>query len=136
MKRLWLITLVALTLILTSCKGTQGVTASLGKEFTLPIGETAAITGEDIKIKFAEVIEDSRCPKGAVCIWEGRVSVLVEITRGPSIKPTVFTQPGLSGDNGKEVYEDLNFAFNVEPYPEVGKQIKPGEYRLVLTISK
>jgi len=28
----------------------------------------------DIKIAFSRLIEDSRCPKNAVCIWAGRVS--------------------------------------------------------------
>ncbi len=134
MKRRLFTALMITVLLVTSC--TQGVTASLGEEFALPIGETAKITGEDIKIKFAEVIEDSRCPKGAVCIWQGRVSVLIEVTRGPSTKPTVLTQPGLSDADGAETYEDLKFAFTVEPYPEVGKQIKPGEYRLLLTVNK
>ena len=59
--------------LLAGCSATPAaeVKASLGQEFTLPIGQTAVINGENLNIKFAAVTADSRCPKGVTCIWAG-----------------------------------------------------------------
>jgi len=32
----------------------------------------------DLQIHFKEVLEDSRCPTGTNCIWQGRIRLLVE----------------------------------------------------------
>ncbi|WP_452227171.1 hypothetical protein [Lacinutrix cladophorae] len=33
----------------------------------------------DIRLKFVEVVQDSRCPKAVQCIWEGEVIILVDV---------------------------------------------------------
>lgn len=43
----------------------------LGQEFTIKFGEQVVLAGEDVRITFAEVLNDSRCPPNAVCIWQG-----------------------------------------------------------------
>ena len=73
-----LLFLFIIGLSLSSCVG--GANARLGEEFILPVGQSVVITGEDIGIKFIEVSEDSRCAKGVTCVWEGRVTALVEIS--------------------------------------------------------
>ena len=52
---------------------------SLEEEFILYINESVVIAGEDLRMKFVEVSEDSRCPKDVTCIWEGRVTAVIEI---------------------------------------------------------
>ena len=39
--------------------------ADLGEQVTLTTGQDVTINGESLKIQFAEVISDSRCPTGA-----------------------------------------------------------------------
>ena len=47
--------------LLASCTGALGgVRAGLGQELSLPIGQEARITGENLRITFEDVIEDSR----------------------------------------------------------------------------
>lgn len=53
---------------LTAC-ATVGDTAADGTDVRL--GQTAYVDGP--KIKPVEVIEDSRCPMNARCVWAGRV---------------------------------------------------------------
>jgi len=113
----------------------NGDKVGLGQEFSLAVGQGALITGEGLGIKFVEVLEDSRCPKGATCIWEGKVDVIIELTDGGSSYQMTLSQPGLSDQYSSETYKGYKFSFNVNPYPEADKQISPDEYRLSLIIS-
>ena len=131
----YLLSLVALVLLPTGCTG-SAVKAPLGQEFSLSIGQSAVITGENLEIKLKEVAEDSRCPKNVTCIWEGRVRGIVQITDNGSLYEMVLTEPGLSDQYTKETYQEYQFTFHVQPYPEADKQISPDEYRLLLKVSK
>jgi hypothetical protein len=48
-----------------------------GEEFRLALGESAAIEQKGITLKFEKVIEDSRCPMNARCIWEGNARIAI-----------------------------------------------------------
>jgi len=129
----WLSIAVSMLVALAACS--EPAEAELDKEFTLAVGQSAAIKGEDLSIKFVDVISDSRCPKDAICIWLGEVSCLVEITSNGSTFGKVLTQPGLSAPVTTN-YGRYDILFNVLPYPQAGKAIKSSEYRLQLTVSR
>ncbi len=134
---LYLLAFVAVFLLLGGCVVTPGkVEVDLGQEFSLAIGQSAIISGENLEIKFKEVVEDSRCPEGATCVWAGRVSVIVEITENGAPYQMVLTHPGLTDEDAGETYKEYRLTFKVEPYPELGKEIATNEYRLLLTVSK
>ena len=58
--------LLWILLSLNGCNGTPtGIEAALGEEFSLPIGQEVRITGENLRVKFVDVIDDSRCPEGS-----------------------------------------------------------------------
>ena len=57
-----------------------GPSPELGRPFSLGIGQTAAIESEGLEIGFVRVAEDSRCPTNVVCIWEGRVVIVVRLS--------------------------------------------------------
>lgn len=133
----YLLALVALVLLLPGCTGGAGeVKAPLGQEFSLAMGQTAVITGENLKIKFEEVVEDSRCPRNVTCIWTGRVSCIVQLTDNDSPYQMVLTEPGLTDQYSKEQYKEYQLSFHVMPYPEAGKKISRDEYRLQLIVNK
>jgi hypothetical protein len=134
---LYLLAYVAILLLLASCAVTPGeVKADLGQEFSLSIGQSVVITGENLEIKFQEVVEDSRCPKDVTCVWAGRVSCVVEITEDGSLYRMVLTQPGLTDQYVEETYKEYQLTFKVEPYPEVDTEIPSSDYRLLLSVSK
>ncbi len=49
-------------------------------EFTLVLNETKTIQDglKNVSITYAELLEDSRCPEGIVCVWAGRAIVLLK----------------------------------------------------------
>lgn len=111
------------------------VSADLGEEFTVSIGQSARINREDLVVTFNEVIGDSRCPSNVVCIWAGVASISVTITSHGDTYSMALNQPGLSG-NGTAEFLDYTLTFDLEPYPIAGTEVSTDDYSLTLTVSK
>ena len=111
-------------------------TFSLGDSFSLAVGQSASVDGEDLVIKFIDVIADSRCPSGVECIWQGEVACLVEITHSGTGQQKVLTHRGLTQELSKAEFGSYQLIYSVEPYPEAGKAIKKSAYRLNLLVTK
>jgi hypothetical protein len=123
--------------ILSGCQNAGGrIQASLDSEFSLAVGQTAELRGEQLTIQFVEVQGDSRCPRGATCIWQGQVSSVLQISADADSARIVLTEPGLSDRYGKGTYKEYEITSHVLPYPEMGRKIASGEYRLLLTVRR
>lgn len=132
-----LLAVLLLLLLLAACGGGPGeVKANLGQEFSLSIGQTASIQGEDLQLKFLEVVNDSRCPSDVSCFWRGQASSLIEVTYLESVQKVTLVQPGLTEEPSGIDFNDYLIEFNLTPYPEAGKEIKKSDYRLQLVVTK
>ena len=129
-----LLVILLLPVVAAACSSGK-VTAALGEQFTLPAGKSAVITGESLTVKFVEVTGDSRCATGVECIQAGDVKCLMLISYSNSQTSLTFTQEGGSAEAVKD-FNIYQMTFKVEPYPEAGKQIAPGDYRMVMTVTK
>jgi len=136
MKKSLILVLILFVFLFSGCAGSSEVKASLGQEVSLPVGQTVVITEQNLKIRFIEVSEDSRCPKDVTCVWEGMVSAVVEISADGSSQQLKLIQPGLTEKPAIETHRGYQLTFKVEPYPEEGKEIAANEYELVLTVCK
>ncbi len=112
------------------------VQAWLGQEFNLPVGQTAAISGEDLAIRFVEVTSDSRSPKGSQTIWAGEAKCRIQITYQRATSEVTLTEKG--ANNGFTRISLFQYAldFQLRPYPAVGDQPAGGDYSLLLKVSK
>ena len=129
-----LLILVLAVALLAGCSG--ALKASLGSEFTLSVGQSARIASESMDIKFTDVTEDSRCPKNVQCIWAGQVGCAIEITKENTKNPITLTDSAGTGSSAGYIFQDYKIVFAVSPYPEAGKPIAKGDYRLKLTVTK
>jgi hypothetical protein len=130
--------MLLLLMVHSACARPTWIQANAGQEFTLDMGQTATINGEDLEIRFAEVISDSRCAQGVECFWAGEASCLTYVTRtNTSSAPyeLVLVQPG-SSDSATQDFDGHKIAFRLEPYPVAGKTTPKSEYRLVMTVTK
>jgi hypothetical protein len=110
--------------------------AQLGRPFTLAPGQTIAVSGEALSVKFIDVTEDSRCPTGATCVWQGEAKAAVEFIRNNVPEPQSLVQPGLTQEPSTATFAGYRVAYDIQPYPKVGETIEKAEYRLELTITK
>ncbi len=124
------------TSLLFGCSGTSTVKASLSKEFTLAIGQTAKISGENLSIEFIDVTTDSRCASDVQCVWAGEVKVLLGITVNGSYQQVEMTQPSLVDAQDGQPVGAYKYKFTVEPNPISTKQIEKEDYRLKMRVSK
>jgi uncharacterized Zn finger protein len=108
----------------------------IGEEFSLHIGETASLNGEDLRIQFLEISEDSRCPRDVTCVWEGRAIAIIKVSKGNTSQKIELVVPGLTDTLVTKQFEEYEFVFKILPYPEAEVQISPEEYRLILTVNK
>jgi len=129
-----IILMLVLPLVSLACSS-DTVTASLGKQFTLPVGKSALFTGESLKIKFVEVTGDSRCPTGVQCIQAGDAKCLMLINYLDSQSSLSFTQEGGNEINSYD-FNVYNIIFKLEPYPKYPEQIAPEDYKLIMTVTK
>ena len=139
LKALFLVGLLVAVIVLVFSIGcndqTDEISAELGQEVELQPGQSLVIENEPIKVKFVEVVGDSRCPTGATCVWEGEVSCTLEITYLDEMYTKTIVQSGLSSQYAVEIFEEYELEFTVQPYPELDKEIKADEYRLLITIT-
>jgi hypothetical protein len=136
-KILYLFVLVIIALLsLAGCsKNRSAVTAKVGEVFTIGISQRAQITGEDMTIKFDEVIGDSRCPQNVTCVWEGVASSHVTISFQEKDYALVLNQPG-NTEQAKETFFHYTLTYSLNPYPREGEEIPLQKYLLTLVISK
>jgi hypothetical protein len=131
------LTSVLILAISSGCQAGEGtIKASLNNEFSLAIGQTAELQEEQLTIKFDGIQADSRCPRGATCIWQGRVSCVLQVSDGSDLTKIVLSEPGLSDNYGSTIYKKYEITSHVQPYPELGKKISVEDYRVLLTVKK
>jgi hypothetical protein len=68
--------------------------------YTIKYGETLTLPSLDLKIGFREILEDSRCPIGVMCFWQGRARINVWIVT--SVTDTITIAPMIYGNSSKE----------------------------------
>lgn len=106
------------SLALAGCAATAGPTA----EGPARLGQTVYVDGP--RVTPVRVIEDSRCPMNARCIWAGRV-VLRATVRGGAWKRTLDLTLG----EPVPVADGALTLTSVTPDRRTDRQIAPRDYR-------
>ena len=113
----------------------RGVDAVIGRDrmVAVRLGARIEVEGTGWTIRFAQVVEDSRCPVDAQCIWAGQVIVrlLGEHSDG---RVAALTLTLRAGDRGAGLLGDLPLeAVSIEPLRHAGTP-PPTEYTLNLRV--
>ncbi len=104
----------------------------LGETFVLTPGEATQVADGLFLVGFDAVLEDSRCPANANCVWAGEVKVQVSVD-GQLLTLTL----GASTDTGENT-ADLGNGYlltllDVQPYPSLEADSGAPEISLVVT---
>jgi hypothetical protein len=127
--------LLVLPLVCCAQAAPPAADISLRQEFTLKLGQTVRVKGESLRVRFASVVEDSRCPKGEQCIRQGSAKISLEVMGGED-KPAALeltTEPGAQEAAHSGYYLTLVALY---PYPISGRQAAPEDYRATLVVDK
>jgi hypothetical protein len=123
--------LVVLAAALVGCGGPTEV--SIDQDFALAFGKSAAIEGTGITVTFEDVLEDSRCPINAVCVWAGNARIQLAVNT-PARHVVLQTR---SDSNYAVVYQEGIRQLVVQlgtllPEPVAGEPINKRNYRATL----
>lgn len=121
MQNIYRMAIVALPAALSACATTRAAPLPDGSDVAL--GQKAYVDGP--LVQPVEVVEDSRCPMNARCVWAGRVRVKMVWIRGNGEK-----QP-FEATLGEPVQlADGQFTLeSVRPEKMTNVTIKPSDYR-------
>lgn len=73
---------IILTLILTLVFGSFNFTnAQANRQIKVPIDRQKTVPGSKLTIKFASLLEDSRCPVGSNCIAAGQARIIINVSK-------------------------------------------------------
>lgn len=132
--------LVTLTLLGAAggCAGSTGaaMSAVAGENFRLGVGQSTVVDGQALEIGFAGVPQDSRCPKGEACIWEGdaTVRIWVQAAAGAKVGRELHTS---SRSPGAADYEGWSIRLvALDPYPVTGRSIAQADYVVTLQVTR
>ena len=134
MKRSVFIAVLLLAFVSIAGKPGEGVTV-LDHEIKLKIGESAKAPGDDLKIEFDSVTEDSRCPKGVNCIWAGNAKVLLKVEKEAGKPASVELNTNIKPNTSRYLEYELRLK-ELKPYPVADSTIKSSDYEVTLTVHK
>ena len=128
--------LVALLLIvsLAACKSAGAPVshaASLDQEVELAPTEQAVFDAHGLSVEFVRVLEDSRCPTDATCVWAGEVKVQLSIRIGTAAaeqQEVTVGQPATVG-------EFQLLIVKVQPERVSTREISAEQYRIALQVT-
>lgn len=83
-------------------------------QVTLDLGQSAQIADLPLSLTFAEVIEDSRCPKDVVCVWEGQVVIALDATQGDLKTSLIMSTSNVQTRDGYAKRLILNEQYQIE----------------------
>jgi hypothetical protein len=89
---------------------------------TAGLGETAYANG--LRVRPIAVVEDSRCPINAICVWAGRVVVRTEVMGG-SWRETRDLEMG----KGQQIADGTLTLVSVQPSKQADVATDPSAYR-------
>ena len=108
------------------------------REFTLQGGQEATVAGEDLRIRFAEVLEDSRCPALVQCFWTGQARISMVVSDESGQTTIEFNTNPAPGQNRQTVdVDDHRIELRaLDPYPQTPDEPIPFEdYRATLLVT-
>ena len=110
----------------------------LEKEFKLGKDEIAFFKSENIWVRFSNITEDSRCPIDVECIWQGSVSVDVNVIKDEQNKGDFILTLGENENLALQTFDGYYIRLlEVKPYPPFSTHnIQPDEYVISLFVAE
>jgi len=108
-------------------------TPKLGLIFELQPNRYAEFPDEKLSITFLDILEDSRCPTGVTCVWQGRISLSFNVSQAVNKELILNTLD----KNTETIFGKYQVELiDVKPYPISTTPINDDDYVAMLRISK
>jgi hypothetical protein len=126
--------LVLLLVAAVACSAPTTPSAPIGAPFRIGVGQSVSVADAGFALGFDEVVEDSRCPADAICVWAGtaRLKAWLRPSGGErrEIELKTFPRQELAAFGFAIVVEGL------EPFPYSNVRIDPRGYVATLVVTR
>ena len=120
-----------LYLALSACDEPLGPTVPIDEEFVLAPGDSATV--EDLEVRFLRVLNDSRCPADANCVWQGDATVQIAATIDRRTRELELH----TSETKPVTYEGYSIHLvQLQPYPFSSRTIQPDDYRVTVKVTR
>lgn len=132
-------------LLLISCEDNLSVVRdeTFNDPFSLKVGETVRLQPDNLIVGFQKVINDSRCPSNARCIWEGIADLQLWILKlgldTAYVKASIYGYVTKSSTDRHLAVEVLGYRMTVlqlDPYPGTHIDSSLPNYVATIRVSK
>lgn len=118
------------------CNGETGRGVILGREFKIRYGQELAVSGQDLKVKFAS-LADSRCPSDVDCFWEGDAKITIGVRRAKVEESDMELHTAkVMGDQEGKYHQYVIRFVALNPYPATNVELSLSNYVATLLITK
>lgn len=108
--------------------------AEIDTDLSLYIGESVVIKNHEINLKFVDVLSDSRCPSDVECVWEGTVSLMINIEyNDQDLGDFILNSSNLHKASFMGYYVKFK---ELNPYPISTEIIQKSEYVATFSVSE
>ena len=105
---------------------TAAASAQTVETMTVRVGQQKTVGKGDLKVSFIKLIEDSRCPANAKCVWAGNAKIKIAVSRPGNAKRTFELNTGLEPRSVTVFGYEIKLT-NVAPYPGTTAQTDPSK---------
>ena len=85
------------------------------------VGQEATISGADLRLRFTDVMEDSRCPKQVECVWTGQARIAVVAAQAQGEPTTMEFNTNPAPGQTRQTVEVGDYTVelkSLDPYPQ------------------
>ncbi len=114
----------------------DSIQMALNDTIKMRIGAVYCNQANGIRLECDSLVNDSRCPLGATCVWEGNaeLSFILEQDGDQLYEFNLNTNPGFRTDT---TINDLRYKLvDLLPYPELDMDINLNDYTILLIVYK
>jgi hypothetical protein len=128
-----------LVAILASCAQDPIISrkVSLNEQFTIKAGHQVVIKGEKLSVQFSSVQNESRCPTGVQCVWEGNAAISIQVSKKRKKSVQAILNTNTTIQPNEVAYKKYRIKLLVlNPYPRIDEKIEPRDYEAVMIVTK
>lgn len=102
----------------------------------LPFGNSNQVSS-DLRVSFAQVVEDSRCPTSVVCVWQGNGAIRVDIATGGGVQSATLNTAGGTGFPREATVAGYTFMLvELDPPRQTSDPIPAQQYRATIRVTR
>lgn len=133
--------LVFFAVLILACSSPSPTDPSISapaQDATIVVGfGTSNQVSSDLRVSFAQLLGDSRCPASVVCVWQGNAAIRLDITTGGRTQSATLNTAGGTAYPHEATVAGYTFTLvELAPHPQTPDPIPAQQYRATIRVTR